>query len=37
MDADTATNELAASLLRMFGLPAAEARRIATRPLPAIA
>jgi AcrR family transcriptional regulator len=37
MDADTATNELAASLLRMFGIPAAEARRIATRPLPAIA
>lgn len=37
MDADTATDQLAASLLRMFGLPAGEARRIATQPLPAIA
>jgi AcrR family transcriptional regulator len=37
MDAGTATDQLAASLLRMFGVPAGEARRIATRPLPAIA
>jgi AcrR family transcriptional regulator len=36
-DADAATDQLAASLLRMFGVPAGEARRIATRPLPAIA
>lgn len=31
---DTAADELAANLLRMFGLPDAEAREIACRPLP---
>lgn len=36
MDADAATDQLAASLLRMFGVPAGEARRIASRPLAAI-
>jgi AcrR family transcriptional regulator len=36
MDADTAADQLAASLLRMFGISADEARRIATQPLPTI-
>jgi hypothetical protein len=31
---DAAADELAANLLRMFGLPDAEAREIANRPLP---
>ena len=34
VDADEATDRLAESLLRMFGLPAEEAAEIASRPLP---
>jgi len=36
MDAEAANDQLAESLLRMFGVPADEAGRIARRPLPAI-
>ncbi|MGW3248008.1 TetR/AcrR family transcriptional regulator [Streptomyces sp. NPDC001070] len=36
LDAEHITDQLAARLLRMFGLPRAEAQEIATRPLPAL-
>lgn len=35
-DIEQATDQLAAGLLRMFGMPGAEAQEIATRPLPAV-
>ena len=36
LDAEHVTDQLAARLLRMFGLPRAEAQEIATRPLPSL-
>jgi hypothetical protein len=36
LDADQVTDQLAARLLRMFGLTRSEAQEIASRPLPAL-